>query len=227
MATPSHDQASRVSGGSQMAACNTWQKAATTPSAGSHLSPIRVVALTRDSESRNWGRLLEVEDVDGRKHRWAMPATLLASTRCEERRQNLLSLGAQLANTRDAVGALHRYLCATVDFEGRTLPRATAATRLGWHGNYFVLPDRALGGPDEVVYQSTSQIRPVIRSRRTLEEWQARVAKLAAGNTRLELALSVRRGCTAPGRPSNGRDGRPFLRRIVDRKDFMQQWARL
>ena len=125
------------------------------------------------------------------QNRWAMPATLLASTRCEERRQNLLSLGAQLANTRDAVGALHRYLCATVDFEGRTLPRATAATRLGWHGNYFVLPDRALGGPDEVVYQSTSQIRPVIRSRRTLEEWQARVEKLAAGNTRLELALSA------------------------------------
>src|SRR5262249_42813369 len=85
----------------------------------------------------------------------------------------------------------HRYLSATVDFEGRILPRATAATRLGWHGNCFVLPDRALGGTEEVVYQSTSQIRPAIRTRGTLEDWQTRVAKAAAGNTRLVLALSA------------------------------------
>src|SRR5215831_3822224 len=154
-------------------------------------SPIRVVALTRDSENHNWGRLLEVQDADGNRHRWAMPATLLATARCDECRQTLLSLGAQLANTPGAVNALHRYLSATIDFEGRTLPRATAATRLGWHGKCFVLPDRALGGTNEVVYQSTSQIRPAMRRSGTLENWQERVAKPAVGNSRVVLALSA------------------------------------
>src|SRR5262249_12991496 len=36
-----------------------------------------------------------------------------------------------------------------------------------------------------------SKCGPAIRSRGTLEDWQARVAKLVAGNTRLELALSA------------------------------------
>src|SRR5262245_59656535 len=50
-------------------------------------SPIRVVALTRDGDSRNWGRLVEVRDADGRFHRWAMPAANLASLRGDDYRQ--------------------------------------------------------------------------------------------------------------------------------------------
>src|SRR6478672_1184645 len=61
-------------------------------------SPIRVLALTRDGDNRNWGRLLEVRDADGRLHRWPMPAALLASVRGDDYRQSLLSLGAQLSN---------------------------------------------------------------------------------------------------------------------------------
>ena len=154
-------------------------------------SPIQVRALTRDAENRNWGRLIELVDADDRVHRWAMPAALLASARGEDYRQTLLSLGVRLAHGQAAANALHRYLSTTVDLEGRSLPRARAATRLGWHGDYFVLPDRALGGTDEIVYQSTSEIRPAVRARGTLEEWQAGVAQRAEGNTRMVLALSA------------------------------------
>ena len=154
-------------------------------------SPIRVLALTRDGDNRNWGRLIEVRDADGRSHRWPMPAALLASVRGEDYRQTLLSLGAQLASGRAAANALHRYLSATVDFEGRDLPRARAATRLGWHGDYFVLPDRALGGSDLIVYQTTSEIRAAVRSKGSLEEWRERVAKPAEGNSRIVLAIAA------------------------------------
>ena len=49
-------------------------------------SPIRVLALTRDAENRNWGRLVEVRDADGRSHRWPMPAALLARVRGDDYR---------------------------------------------------------------------------------------------------------------------------------------------
>jgi putative DNA primase/helicase len=154
-------------------------------------SPVRVVALTRDGNNRNWGRLVEVVDADGRVHRWPMPASLLASMRGDEYRQALLSLGAQLSHGPAAAHALHRYLSAAIDFNGRELPRARAASRLGWHGDCFVLPDRALGGSDLVVYQTTSAIRAAIRQKGSLEEWQERVAKPAEGNTRVVLAIAA------------------------------------
>jgi uncharacterized protein (DUF927 family) len=154
-------------------------------------SPIRVLALTRDGDNRNWGRLIEVVDADGRSHRWPMPASLLASLRGDDYRQALLSLGAQLTHGPAAAHALHRYLSATVDFNGHGLPRARAATRLGWHSDSFVLPDRALGGSDLVVYQTSSEIRAAVRGKGTLEEWRERVAKPAEGNARVVLALAA------------------------------------
>jgi uncharacterized protein (DUF927 family) len=154
-------------------------------------SPVRVVALTRDGNNRNWGRLIEVVDADGLLHRWPMPASLLASLRGDDYRQALLSLGAQLSHGSAAAHALHRYLSATVDFVGRELPRARAASRLGWHGDSFVLPDRALGGSDLVVYQTSSEIRAAVRGKASLEEWQERVAKPAEGNARVVLALAA------------------------------------
>src|SRR5262245_57411898 len=134
-------------------------------------SPIRVLALTRDGENRNWGRLVEVRDADGQFHRWPMPAANLASLRGDDYRQALLSLGAQLAHGPAAAIALHRYLSAIVNFDGRSLPRARAVTRLGWHGDCFVLPNRALGGTDSIVYQTASDIRAAIRRAGSLVEW--------------------------------------------------------
>jgi putative DNA primase/helicase len=154
-------------------------------------SAIRVLAVTRDGDNHNWGRLVEVRDADGLVHRWPMPAVLLASVRGEEYRQTLLSLGAQLSNGAAAAHALHRYLSATVDFDGQELPRARAATRLGWHNNCFVLPDRALGRSDMVVYQNTWQIRAAVRTKGSLEDWQKWVAKPAQGNSRVVVALAA------------------------------------
>ena len=154
-------------------------------------SPIRVLALTRDGDNRNWGRLIEVVDADNRSHRWSMPAALLASVRGDDYRQTLLSLGARLAYGAAAAHALHRFLSAIADLEGRDLPRAMSASRLGWHGDCFVLPDRALGGSDLIVYQTTSEIRAAVRIKGSIEEWREHVAKPAEGNTRIVLAIAA------------------------------------
>ena len=54
---------------------------------------LQIVAMTRDSKSNSWGRLLEWSDADGVRHRWVMPLELLQSdgmdVRCELARQGL------------------------------------------------------------------------------------------------------------------------------------------
>ena len=144
---------------------------------------------TRDGDGKNWGRLIKVVDADGREHHWAMPASFLASTRGEFYREYLFSLGAILAPSHAACAALHRFLSATVDLEGRELPRSRAAARLGWHDGVFVLPTRALGGSEKVVYQSSAALSAAVRERGTLQEWQDRVAAPAEKNSRVALAL--------------------------------------
>lgn len=153
-------------------------------------SPLTVVAVTRDTDGRNWGRLLEVQDADGRVHRWAMPAALLASSRGDAFRETLYCLGCSIEPGPQAAQALRRYLGSRVDLQGKELPRAFAASRIGWHGTEFVLPDRALGGA-RIVFQSTSEVRSAIRYSGTLESWREHVAKPACGNTRLVLAISA------------------------------------
>ena len=182
-------------------------------------SPIRVLALTRDGDNRNWGRLIEVLDADGQVHRWSMPAALLASVRGDDYRQTLLSLGARLAHGSAAANALHRYLSATVDFEGRDLPRARAATRLGWHGDCFVLPDRALGGADLVVYQINLG-NPGGRPQEGLARGMAGARCEASGRQHARRARHISCFRCAPLGPAPARRGRhPLQRRIVDRQD--------
>jgi hypothetical protein len=41
-------------------------------------SRLEVVALTRDANGGEWGRLLQFEDPDGVSHEWAMPMSMLA-----------------------------------------------------------------------------------------------------------------------------------------------------
>jgi len=54
-----------------------------------------------------------------------------------------------------------------------------------------VLPDRALGGSDLIVYQTSSEIRAAVRRKGSLEEWRERVAKPSVGNTRIVLAIAA------------------------------------
>ena len=153
-------------------------------------SPIAVVALTRNCCGENWGRLLKITNSDGKDHTWPMPASLLAN-RGDDILEVLFGFGARIAPGTMAAHALKRYLTAEVDLDGEILPRARLASRCGWHGNCFALPDRALGSTEQVVYQSPSAIRPGVRSRGDLKEWQSNVALYADGNTRLTLALSA------------------------------------
>jgi putative DNA primase/helicase len=123
----------------------------------------------------------------------------LIAGRGETALETLLGLGLQLEPGSEARNALLRYLQALTSNDGSPLKRALAASRTGWHGHTFVLPDRAIGGDGLVVYQPTSTLVAAIRQRGSLDQWQETVAQPAAGNSRLVLSLSAAFGATMLG----------------------------
>ncbi|HET8898938.1 MAG TPA: DUF927 domain-containing protein, partial [Rhodanobacteraceae bacterium] len=149
-------------------------------------SPLRVEALTRDASGNEWGRLLVFPDRDGHEHRWAMPCALLAKDGADLR-ETLLSQGLEVTASQS-----RKYLVEYIQAAepGRF---ARCATRAGWHGDAYVLPDRTIG-PDSgeaLVFQSATADGCKVASGGTLDAWRVEVCAPCAGNTRLVLALSA------------------------------------
>jgi putative DNA primase/helicase len=150
-------------------------------------SHLEVSAETRDAEGGDWGRLLVVVDRDKTDKEWAMPMAMLAGDGTAYR-ERLLSMGLEIAPGRFAREALHEYISTA-----RPKHKARCVSRVGWHGDTFVLPDGAIGagGGETVILQTTGALDHAFRLGGTLEGWQQEVARLAAGNSRLGLALSA------------------------------------
>jgi uncharacterized protein (DUF927 family) len=150
-------------------------------------SHLEISAETRDAEGGDWGRLLVVVDRDKTPKEWAMPMAMLAGDGTAYR-ERLLSMGLEIAPGRFAREALHEYISTA-----RPKHKARCVNRVGWHGKSFVLPDGAIGANDgeTVILQTTGALDHAFRLGGTLEAWQQEVARYAAGNSRLGLALSA------------------------------------
>ena len=149
-------------------------------------SPLKITAMTRNTESEAWGRLLEFDDPDGYHHVWACPLELLAGDGSEFRRI-LLSMGLQIAP-----GTKARHLLANYVQTFKVEARAVCTDRTGWHGQVYVLPEETIGPEDgeRIVVQSLGDL-PRMRQAGISEEWREHVARLCAGNSRLVLAVSA------------------------------------
>lgn len=149
-------------------------------------SKLEITASTRDAKNESWGRLLEFDDLDGTHHAWAMPMELLSGDGNEYRRM-LLSMGLQIGGSGKARNLLTQYI-QTAQVE----QRARCVERTGWHGNVFVMPYRTIGEDEErILFQSASATPGTFRQKGKLFTWQANVAALCAGNSRLMFAVSA------------------------------------
>ena len=154
-------------------------------------SPLEIIAATRDSRGEEWGRLVKVTDMDGQCRTWALPMSLLAGDGSAYR-ERLLSMGLSIAPSKTARDALHEYLMTT-----RPEARLTCVSRIGWHGDVFVLPDRgfSLAGDTDTgegtVLQTASFSDHAFNLAGDAETWRRSVAALAIGNSRLLLSLSA------------------------------------
>jgi len=146
-------------------------------------SPLTVVALARDQESQEWGRVLDVTDPDGNVHRWTMPMAMLAGNG-DGYRSELLGLGLEIEPGTKAKNRLHQFVSLA-----RPEARARCVNRTGWHGPAYVLPDAVIGQTDEVTVLQGARLENPYRVAGTLEEWQEAVAALCVGNSRLAFAV--------------------------------------
>lgn len=149
-------------------------------------SPLRVVAATRNTHGNAWGRLIEWRDEDGKLHQWAMPLELLQGDGTDLRRE-LSRGGLKISVSRSARDFLPAYIQVWP-----VARKARCTSRLGWHGDIFMLPDRPIGEATELlVFQNSHAIEPAFSEAGSVSQWTKSVAGLAAGNSRLTFALCV------------------------------------
>ncbi len=150
-------------------------------------SRLEVLAETRDVQGRSWGRLLTVHTREGQINEWAMPMELMAGDG-QAYRAELLSLGLEIAPGNAARQALHEYISTA-----RPPERARNVDRIGWHGAAYVLPDATFGetAGERVLYQAATTGDHPFRVAGTLDDWQAHLARLCVGNSRLAFAVSA------------------------------------
>lgn len=150
-------------------------------------SPLYVRASTRDEHGKDWGRLIEWKDRDGRIHTWSMPCEFLAGTG-DELRAVLLRGGLDITTVTNDRRRLLDYLSSA-----RPQVMARAVTRTGWHGRAFVLPDQTMGDStaEPIHYQAMSVEAVHLGRGGNLQGWRERVAAPSAGNSRMVLALSA------------------------------------
>ena len=146
-----------------------------------------VIAMIRDPQSAQWGKLLQWEDPDNRSHEWAMPMAALQGDGVEVRRE-LAAGGLQISPTYNLRIALVNYLSET-----KTDLRARGVEKTGWYkstdGYVFVLPDQAVGESSEVVRYQAETVSRAYAVAGTAEGWRSEVSSLCAGNSRCVLAL--------------------------------------
>ena len=146
-----------------------------------------VVAMVRDKDSGQWGKLLQWEDPDNRSHEWVMPMLALQGDSAEVLRE-LAAGGLELIQTSKARFALMEYLGAC-----NPSPRVRGVDRTGWHqcegGYVFVLPHQVIGeAAEDIRFQSNIAAR-AFSVAGTAEGWRSEVAALCAGNSRCVLAM--------------------------------------
>ncbi len=151
-------------------------------------SKLEVVAYTRDSDNKDWGRLLRFTDKDGKFHEWAMPMEMLGTDGSEYRKE-LLSKGLEISPAKNARNLLTIYIQSA-----RPTQKIRCVNRIGWQGGNFVLPNHSFGSGiagESVILQSRSDSHQSIKTLGTLDEWKEYVGIPCQGNSRLVFAIST------------------------------------
>jgi len=153
-------------------------------------SRLEILARTRDEKGHGWGLLVEFDDPDGANKRLNIPARAMAGDFGKEVLAPLVDMGLRLAPVRTARNSrndLQSYLQGYDSAE-----RARLVTRLGWHGDAYLLPDRQIGASAEYLhfYEAGAQLPPITQAG-TLEQWQQQIGALCVGNNRLAFVVCV------------------------------------
>jgi len=153
-------------------------------------SRLEILARTRDDKGHNWGLLVKFDDPDGADKLWNIPASAMAGECGKEVLAPLVNMGLRLAGNRSGRNSrndLQSYLQGYDSTE-----RARLVTRLGWHGDAYLLPDQQIGESTERLhfYEAGAALPPISQAG-TLEQWQQQIGALCVGNHRLAFAVCI------------------------------------
>ncbi|MCK2113547.1 DUF927 domain-containing protein [Pseudomonas juntendi] len=153
-------------------------------------SSLEILARTRDEKGHNWGLLVEFDDPDGAKKRWNIPARTMTGDFGKDVLGPLVDMGLRLAGSRSGRHARNDLQSYLQGFDSSQ--RARLVTRLGWHNNAFLLPNRQIGQHGEHLhfYDAGAQLPPISEAG-TLEQWQSQIGALCVGNHRLAFVVST------------------------------------
>lgn len=147
-------------------------------------SALYPVALSRDKSSEEWGLVLKFADLDGHDHTFALPRSALVKEPSLVL-EPLISRGLQYDPAETKALLSYIYTVQPVD-------RARSVSQIGWFGNVYVLPDKAIGASGEtVIYQSFAGAPPGYEQLGSLEDWQLNISANCVGNSRLALMISA------------------------------------
>lgn len=153
-------------------------------------SPLTIIARTRDDKGGNWGLLVEFDDPDGAKKRLNIPASAMAGEFGKEVLAPLVNMGLRLAGSRSGRNTRNDLQSYLQGYDSSD--RARLVTRLGWHGDAYLLPDQQIGASTEHLhfYEAGTPLPPISQAG-TLEQWQQQIGALCVGNHRLAFAVCI------------------------------------
>ena len=150
-------------------------------------SPLHVIAITRDHNNENHGRLLQFYDSDNKIHEWPMPMELLAADGAEYRKI-LLSMGLQIAPGRKVREALTIYIQTA-----EPALKARCVDKVGWFENIYVFPNYVISNnqDEKIIFQRMHQQANCYETKGSLEDWQKNISLYCSDNSRLSFAVSI------------------------------------
>jgi uncharacterized protein (DUF927 family) len=143
---------------------------------------IIVLAVARNDKKIS--KLVEFKDYKNRLLRTTLHSQMF-SKGGDQVRIHLGDLGFVYSWDRLAKNKLAEYLADSIPDR-----EAVVATRVGFFGNVYVRPDIIIGDAKEEIILDESTDDPAFSSKGSLNDWQERLSKYCANNSRLTFAVS-------------------------------------
>jgi putative DNA primase/helicase len=148
-------------------------------------APLEVIAKTSDATGNACGNLIRYRHQRGHWCETVLSASLLAGDGTALRSE-LMSKGLHLELDPLAKAKIAEYINSR-----RTEVHAKTVTRLGWHGDVYVLPKSTIGTPDErIIFQNAESDESHFSQKGSLDNWHKEIGRFCVGNSRLVFAAS-------------------------------------
>jgi putative DNA primase/helicase len=149
--------------------------------------PLELIAMSRTSDSDNWGRRFRLTNPDGQHVEVDLPTKEMAGDGATLR-ERLLSRGLTVRHGKPEREALLDFV-----MEAKTDARILDVPTVGWHNGVFVTSKDIIGShpSGETVRYAGRLTSSLCATTGTYEGWRDGVAAMAVGNSRLLFAMSI------------------------------------